>query len=108
MDTDWSRGITCPGYWPLIGLAASCQVTTSIMVSTRSSTRPRSQQRETWPVEDSMVDKEVKEDNSEEVAETKSEETEEATSKNELNCKKCDEEKEEGASRGFNRKESKY
>lgn len=44
-----------------------------------------------------MVDKEVKEDNSEEVAETKSEDTEEVTSKNELNCKKCDEEKEEGA-----------
>ena len=54
-----------------------------------------------------MVDKEVKEDNSEEVAETKGEDTEEVTSKNELNCKKCDEEKEEGASRGFNRKESK-
>jgi len=61
-----------------------------------------------------MEDKvEASEDNSEEVKETlvedtkgNGEEPEEATSKNDLNCKKCVEENEGGTSRGINRKES--
>merc|ERR1711902_347999 len=64
-------------------------------------------------VEDMMEDKvEASEDKSEEVKETPVEDTkengeepEEATSKNDLNCKKCVEEN-EGTSRGINRKES--
>ena len=61
-----------------------------------------------------MEDKvEASEDNSEEVKETlvedtkgNGEEPEEATGKNDLNCKKCVEENEGGTSRGINRKES--
>ena len=101
----------------LVLIVSSSSITA--MVSTRSSTSSRSSARARKPrdntcsVEDMMEDKvEASEDKSEEVKETlvedtdgNGEELEEATSKNDLNCKKCVEEN-EGTSRGINSKES--
>ena len=100
----------------LVLTVASSSITA--MVSTRSSTASRSSARtlkprdDTWPVEDTMEDKvEASEGNMEEVKETLveddvNENKEETTSKNDLNCKKCVEEKTGGSSRGIIRKES--